>query len=194
MYTQTDEQIEIDLGRLFKALWRGKEFIFWITALFSVLALLVSALFVAPRYESSVLFYVTGVGVNPAMVVLETGETLDGIRIASGTSWSNRELEKMLSAESVDDTGFFRITATCQGAGNAVRLANAAAQVMPQRVPQVIPSATLYIAEAPRMAEEPSVPNHPKVALIAGLTGFALSAGTLSLQVIFTPAKRKRRK
>ena len=194
MNTQTDELIEIDLGRLFLALWRCKEYIFWMTALFSVLALLVSAFFIRPKYESSVLYYVTGVGVNPAMVVLETEETLDSIRITSATSWSNKELMKMLSAEAVDDTGFFRITVTCQGAGNAVRLASAVAQVMPQRVAQVIPSATLYTAEAPRMAEEPSSPDHSKVALIAGLAGFALSAGTVSLQVIFTPTKRKRRR
>lgn len=192
MYTQTGEQIEIDLGRLFKVLWRGKEYILWIAALFALTALLVCIVFVPKKYQASVMFYVDGIGVNPAMVVLETAETLNSVRVISGTNWSNEELKDMLDAQSVEDTGFFRVTVTCSGASNAVRLANAVMAVLPQRIPTVIPSATLYVAEGAVTADKPAIPDYPTVALVSGALGLALGMITIGAQAVFVP-KRKHR-
>ena len=192
MYRQTGEEIEIDLGRLFKVLWRGKGYILWIAALFALTALLISIVFVPKKYQASVMFYVDGIGVNPAMVVLETAETLNSVRVLSGTNWSNEELKDMLDAQSVEDTGFFRVTVTCSGASNSHKLANAVMAALPMRVPSVIPSATLYVAEGPVMDDKPAIPDYPTVALVAGALGIGLGITVIGAQAVFVP-KRKRR-
>lgn len=192
MYKQTGEQIEIDLGRLFKVLWRGKEYILWIAALFALTALLVCIVFVPKKHQASVMFYVDGIGVNPAMVVLETAETLNSVRVISGTNWSNEELKDMLDAQSVEDTGFFRVTVTCSGSSNSVRLANAVMAVLPQRVSAVIPSATLYVAEGAVTGDKPAIPDYPTVALTAGAVGIVCGTAVIGAQAMFAP-KRKRR-
>lgn len=185
MYTETSEEIEIDLRRLLAALLRRAKRIGLVTILCAALALLASLLFITPQYQSAVTFYISGCDVDSGMVLLETGQTLDAVMLESGVAYTREELQKMLSAKAVRDTEFFRVTVTGEDAREAKRVADAVAEELPRRISDVIGEAVVRVADRAAVAGEPVSPNHTKNALIGALLGFAVMVGAVSLREIF---------
>lgn len=178
------EEIVIDIGGLLAALWRRRRRVLLAAVLCGISALLGSLLFLTPRYLSTVTFYVSAGGQSPeyaCMFLLKTEETLQGVIDLSGVPYSCGELEKMVSAEAVDAAQFFSVTAAAADAGEAKAIAEAVAQVLPQRITAVVDGISLKVASAPKTAEKPGSPDHLKNALIGLLAGAAAAGGGVVL-------------
>lgn len=180
------DEMEIDIGRVLSALWRRGWVIGVVSILCALLTLLGTFLFVTPKYQSTVMFCVSGQSpAKDCIVVLETGETLREVIEASGVSRDREALETMLSAEAVDAAAFFSVTVSSEDAGEARAIADAVARILPERVAGIVEGTTLNVADPPLTANRPGTPDYLKNTLVGALAGFAVTAGAIALREIF---------
>ena len=135
---RSEDVMEIDLMRLFDAVWKRV----WIVAIASVLAavmtLLVTVFCITPQYQASAMFYVNNSNislgdaslsissgdisaskslVSTYIVILNTRETLNDVIDYAGVGRSYSRVKEMISAESVNSTEIFRIMAEAMALG-----------------------------------------------------------------------------
>ena len=202
---ETDE-IEIDLGRVLRAVLSKA----WLIAVFSVFC--AGALFcythfmVTPMYKSSAMFYVNNnslsIGnaslsisssdlvtsrglVDSYLVILNTRETLNEVLDYAQSDLSYTDLRGMISAGSVNETEIFQITVTSADPLEAEALANAIAEVLPDRIGSVIEGSSAKIVDKAVVAANPSPKGYTKKVIIGFLFGFLLSAGLVAVREIF---------
>ena len=198
---EQNEQIEIDLGLLLRAVARRAWVILLAGCIWAAAVFGVTWFAVAPKYESSVLFYVQNgtAGENPEgissgnlatarnlvesyIVVLNTRETLNSILQVSGAARNVRELEKMITAEAVSETEFFEVTVTGEDPVEAERIADAIADVLPGRIAAVMKGTSVHVADAAVLPTRASSPGYLKNTVIGFLLGLLLTVVAIVLR------------
>ena len=201
-----NEEFEIDLGRVFRAvLDRG-----WIVAVVSIVCAVLTFLgtffLITPQYTSSAMFYVNNnsfsVGdaslsissgdlttsrnlVDSYIVILNTRETLNDVIDYAGTTRTYSELKGMISSQSVNETEIFEVSVTSTSAQEAERLANAIAYILPKRIGTIIDGTSAKVVDAAVVPSRPSSPSYPTNTIIGFLLGFMLTVGIIALREIF---------
>lgn len=190
---QTDE-IEIDLGKIFRALARS-----WLAIVLSALLgaggfAWVTEHLIPPRYESGVMFYVCSVSgemlssedlsiarklVESCMVLLNTRETQQGILDHTGLDYSCKDLEERITAEAMGETEFFRVTVSGEDPVEAERIADAIGAILPGRISVLIDGFSVKVADAAVLPSQATEPD----GLLSALTGFSLGI-ILSVTII----------
>ena len=193
------EEIEIDLARLFSALMK-KAWLLGIAAVVCAFVTLVcTMLFVAPKYESSAMFYVNNnsisvgdvsLGISSSdisaskslvktyIVILNTRETLDDVIDYAGVDRTYKEVKNMIRAAAVDSTEVFRVTVTSEDPGEAERIASAIGYILPKRISSIIEGTSSKVVDSAVLPSGPSSPSYTKSAVI----GFA--AGLLAMAAV----------
>ncbi|MBR5021428.1 MAG: hypothetical protein IKY17_07335, partial [Oscillospiraceae bacterium] len=143
--TKNDE-IEIDLSRIFGALV-DKAWLVGITAILcAVITFIGTVLFVTPMYQASSMFYVNNSSISLGeaslsissadisasrglvksyIVILNTRETLKDVIDYAGVDRSYGQVKSMISAAAVDNTEIFQVVVTSPDPQEAEQIANA---------------------------------------------------------------------
>ena len=181
-------EIEIDFGKIFRALWRRG----WAILLAAVIAgcgfILGAELWLTPRYTSTVVFFVSGnipSPVDSATVVLETRQTRREILQQSGINRTEKEIEDWIRAEAIRTTDFLRVEVTAPDAVEAKTLADGAAKVLPRRVSEIMGVVSLQVVDEADFAEKPSGFTTKQWATLGAVLGMMVAAGIIGLKVIF---------
>ena len=199
---QPMEALDIDLQRLLRALRNQSMQIGMVAVVCAVAAFLGSCFLFTPRYRSDVMFYVNnnsasqpessgGISsadisasrglVQSGIVILNSLETLDAVIETSGADRSYTELQDMICAEAVDATEFFRVTVTGPDPQEAVQIADAIAQILPERISGILEGSSVRIVDAPVAAAKPCTPGHGERVAAGFLIGLGLAAGWVVL-------------
>lgn len=207
-----NDAIEIDVGRIADAIVKKGWLITAVSVACAVLTLVVTLLFVTPKYESSAMFYVNNNSVSLGdaalsitssdisasrglvqsyIVILNTRESLNDVIDYTGVSRTYKELKEMISAEAVDDTEIFKVVVTSEDATEAEKIANGIAYILPKRITSIIEGTSAKIVDSAVIASRPSSPSYVKNGLIGFLLGFVLSAGIVALRMILDVTIRK---
>lgn len=197
----TNREREIDLAELFGELLHYA----WLIALATVLA--AAVLFVVtrycetPLYQSSVSFYVNNGQrtedkisnaditasqslVDTYIVILREGTTLDEVSAKTDIPYTPKELSKKISCAAINDTEVFKVTVTDPSPEMAAKIARAIADILPNRVSEVIEGSTVSIVRPAEVPKEPSSPNLMKNMLLGAIFGFFISALYVALRYI----------
>lgn len=175
------KEFEIETGYLLKRLLER----WWCLVLAAVagglLALGVTALFVSPRYEASVILHVESESgelsesrnlVDSCIVVLRTRGCLEEIARQAGVAHTPDKLDKMLAAGAVEETEFLAVTVTASTPSKAKAIADAVGQLLPERAAAIMPGVRLTVADAAALPLEPAGPdwvNNTLIGLALGL-------------------------
>lgn len=205
MDIRQDDDIEIDLGRVFHAIANR----LWIAILVAVLT--AAAVFgatyflVTPQYTASAMFYVNNSSlslgetslsissgslsasrslVDSYIVILNTKETLTDVIDYAGVKRSVGSLSGMISAEAVNETEFFRVSVTSSDPNEAERIANAIGYVLPKRIGVIIDGTSARVAEAASVPRSPVSPNYTKNTILGFILGFALTVVVVTLMEV----------
>jgi capsular exopolysaccharide synthesis family protein len=203
---QKNEEIEIDLGRVFRALMERA----WLVAIVAVLCAIITFVgtffFITPKYESAAMFYVNNSNlslgdtslsissgdlttsrnlVDSYIVILNTRETLVDVIDYAGASRTYKELREMIAAEAVNETEIFKVTVTSPDPQEAERIANAIAYILPKRIGIIIDGTSAKVVDAAIVPTKPSSPSYTKNTMIGFLLGFVLTVGVIALREIF---------
>jgi len=204
--TNKEEVVEIDLKRLLDALMNKA----WLTMLAAVLCaaitLVGTLLLITPEYEASAMFYVNNsdisVGsatlsltssditasrglVDTYIVILNTRETLADVIDYANVNYSYDDLQKMISAEAVDETEIFEVVVSSTDPNEAEQIANAIAYILPKRISGIVEGTSAKIVDSAIVPSAPSSPKYTVNALVGFALGFLLSAGIIVLRELF---------
>ena len=200
------EPKQLDLQRLVSLLL-DKGWVIGLSALVcAVLMFLVSVYLITPKYESSTMFYVNNsdisVGgisasissgdittrkslVDSYIIILESRDSLEAIIDYAETPMKYEDLQKMITAESVNGTEIFRVTVTSADPVEAERIANAIGELLPARIKKIIKGTNAEIVEWPIVAEKPSSPSYVGNTVLGFLVGLVLSISVIVLYELF---------
>lgn len=163
-----NEYYTIDLAHIFKTLWHRA----WLIALSGFLAAVIgfsiSAFAIKPTYSSSVMLYVNNNSyyvkdasfsissseimaaqslVNTYGEILNNRTTLEKVIARTGVDYTYRELSSMIVSKPANETEVMRVTVTTQDPYEAAKIANCIAEVLPERVSEIIDGASMEVVE-----------------------------------------------
>lgn len=203
---EKNDEIEIDFGRVMKNVARKSWLIALVSLLCAAVAFLTTFFAISPKYQASAKFYVNNnsisVGntsvslssgdlttsrnlVDSYIVILNTRETLNDVIEYAEVNRTYERLEKMLSADAVDNTEIFKVTVTSTDPLEAEKIANAIAYILPKRISTIIEGTSAKVVEAAVIPVKPSSPSYSKNTAIGFLLGFVLMVGIVALREIF---------
>ena len=202
----SNEEFEIDLGRVLRVVWSKIWLVILVSVLCAIMMFTVTHFLITPQYESTAMFYVNNsslsVGdtsfsissgdlstsrnlVDSYIVILNTRETFNEVIDYTDSTRTYSELKDMISASAVNETEIFKVTVTSPDPMEAERLANAIAQVLPDRIDTIIDGTSAKIVDSAIAASKPSSPSYTKNTLIGFLLGFMMTVGMIVVREIF---------
>lgn len=197
-----NDEIEIDLSRLLGALLKRAWLIGIVAVLCAVLTLVGTVLFVAPKYDSSTMFYVNNSSlsledmdfsistgdisaskslVKTYIVILNSRETLNDVIDYAGVNRTYSEVKRMIQAEAVDSTEVFQVTVTSDDPVEAEQIADAIAYILPKRISKIIQGTTAVVVDSAILPKGSSAPNYTKNTLVGFLVGFVGIVAVLAI-------------
>lgn len=171
----SNDVIDIDLGQIVQTLIKKLWLIIIAFILGGVIAFMYTQSFVTPLYQSTVKLYVNDSGISVGnisisatelsssaglvstyVVILETRNTLEEVIEVADLSYSYEQLLSMIDASSVDDTAIFQITVTSANPAEAQYIANTIAEVLPDKIVEILSSGSVSIVDLAVVASSPS--------------------------------------
>ena len=201
--TEKNEEIEIDLQRLFNALMKRAWVIAIAAVIGAVLTFVGTFLFITPKYQASAMFYVNNNSlslgeaslsitsadisaskslVNSYIVILNTRESLNDVIDYAGVNRTYSQIKRMISAEPVSSTEIFRVVVTSEDPQEAETIADAIAYVLPKRIGSIIEGTSAKVVDAAVLPTQSSSPNYTKNTMIGFVVGLALAAAVIILR------------
>lgn len=198
-----NDEIEFDLQRLVGALVK-KGWLIGIVAVVCAVAMFFGTLFfIAPKYQSSAMFYVNNnslsIGeaslsitssdisasrglVKSYIVILNTRESLNDVIDYAGVDRTYGELKQMISAEAVDSTEIFQVVVTSTDPAEAEEIADAIAYILPKRIASIIEGTSAKVVDSAVLPARPSSPSYTKNTMLGFVIGLALTAAFVVLR------------
>jgi len=190
------EYIEIDLGRLFRAL-KKKLWVMIIAALCcGAVGFSYARFLVVPTYDASALMYVNNNAfslgqtislsnsdltasqslVSTYIVIMKTRTTLDEVIEQANLDYTYEELYQMISASTRSGTAVFSITARSTDPIEAAKIANTVAEVLPERINTILEGSSARVVDYAVVPRKKSAPNITSYAMIGLFVGLFISA------------------
>jgi capsular polysaccharide biosynthesis protein len=199
------EYYTIDLAHIFKSLFKKM----WLLILAGIIAascgFVYAKFFIAPTYSSSIMLYVnnssfslggTSVSISASEIsaaqslvktyseLLNNRTTLKRVQEKSGLKYTTKELSAMITAEPANETEIMRVTITANDAKHAAKIANTIAEVLPDRIAEIIDGASMEVVDSAIPNYEkiaPSVSQHTAVGFIIGFVLMAMIIAIVAL-------------
>lgn len=199
--TANNEEIEIDLLQVFRALWRHAALILFVGIIFASLLFLYARAFVSPKYEANALFYVNNSTVSLSSAVrISTGElsaasdlvdtyvailqsraNMELVIEESGVGYTYEQLRQMVSAKAVNSTGLFRVTVTSSNPEEARNLANVIAVILPEKISDIVTNSSVEVVDYAVTPHTRVSPSYIRYAAIGLLLGIVLASAVVLL-------------
>lgn len=194
--------IKIDFLKIAEGLIHRLWIIIISMLLCGVLMFSCAAFWITPKYESSVLMYVNNssfsVGatnfsissseisaakslVETYLVILNTRSTLNDVIRQGGLNCSVDDLRDMISAASVNETEVFSINVTCADPQLAERIANTIAQVLPEKIADIVEGSSVRIVDHAVVSSERVSPIVSRYTILGLLIGLVISCAAITV-------------
>lgn len=208
MYGQTkasDDYNPIDLLQIAKSLWQRA----WIIVLSALLAATCAFLYanytITPQYSSKVMLYVNNSSVSLGSttfkisaaditasqslietynVILKNRTTLEKVAEKTGLPYTYSALSGMITTGSVNDTQIMQVTVTCTDPYEATEIANCIAEVLPERVSEIMTNCSMEVIDSAIPNTNKVSPNITKYTAQGFIIGFLIAAGILTVLAI----------
>ncbi len=181
------------LGAFIKKIW----LVVALTVVGAIVAFAYTLLLVTPQYRSSALLYVnnsdislgsTSFSISNAdltaakslvatySVILKSRTVVNEVIDLSGVNYSYEQMISMVDAKAVDNTEVFSITVTSSNPMEAEMLANLYAQVLPEKISEIVNGTDAKIVDYAVIAARRSSPSYTKNTAVGALLGFVIAA------------------
>ena len=196
------DMIEIDLLKLVLILWRKAWAIILSAIIMGGVAFGVTYNFIAPKYQASIKVYVNNTNqsntttltqsdmtvakllVKTYIVTLKSRTTLNQIITEAGLPYNSDELNGMITAASINDTEVFEVTVTSKDAKEAALIANTIADILPNRITEIVENSSVRIVDYAIINETPISPSYVKNVAIGALAGMVIAVALIFLQFV----------
>lgn len=187
------EYYTIDLVHILRSLLHRA----WLIALAGFLAAAIgfsiAAFVIKPTYSSSIMLYVnnssfslggTSLSISSSEItaaqnlvktyseILNNRTTLERVIDKTESSYTYKELSKMIVAAPANGTEIMRVTVTTENPYEAARIANCIAEILPVRVSEIIDGASMEVVDSavPELQKvAPSITTYTAIGLVLGV-------------------------
>lgn len=192
-----NEYYTIDLAHIFKSLLKR----IWLIGLSGFLAAVCcfvwAAFLISPTYSSSIMLYVnnssfslgnTSFSISSSEIsaaqslvktyaeLLNNRTTLERVVEKSGLDYTYKELSKMITAAPANETEIMRVTITAEDPYHAAKLANTIAEVLPDRISEIIDGASMEVVDSAIPNLDKIAPSISKYTVVGFIAGFVIMA------------------
>lgn len=191
--TERRETIELDLLRILLTIWRRLWVILLVGILLAGLAYGYARLFVTPTYEANTQIYVNNqmsgdIGFSSSqisaaqelaytyMVILESRSVLNEVAERANLGYTAGQIKGMLDSKALNKTEVFQVTVTNTNYKHAAIIANAIADVLPDKIAAVVEGSSVRVVDRAVENPNPVSPNYKIYALFGLVIGCAISA------------------
>jgi capsular polysaccharide biosynthesis protein len=189
----TREEQGVDLLKMFQALWGRVWLIVGVAVLVAALVLGYTVFFIAPTYSAKVQLYVnnsfegnnSGISSSQVaaaqaladtyVVILGSRNVLDDVAEKTGLDYSYLELKDMITGKAVNKTEVIEVTVTCEDYKHAAQIANAIAEVMPEKIAAVVQGSSVRVVDYAVEDSEPVGPSYIISLAIGALLGILIT-------------------
>lgn len=199
-------EYEIDVMHILRTIWKKMWIIVICAVLCAALGFSYAAFYLTPSYSSSAMLYVnnksfslggTSVSVSTAEIsaaqslvktyitILKTRTTLEQVIEATGVNYSWQQLMGMISAGSVNSTEVFKVTVTANDPYVAAKIVNGIAEVLPERVADIIQGSSVKIVDSGIVNSQKIAPNVRKYTMSGFFGGLLVAAAAIAIYALF---------
>lgn len=188
---------EIDLLAVMRLLWKRKWVILASALASTIIALLVTILFITPVYSANVTLYannssssgntsITAQDISVSVHLVDTyaaiilsDPVLDQVIEINGLDTTSQELREQIKITSVNNTEVFRVDVDYSSPEAAANIANSIANLAPIKIADVVEGCSVKIVSNAKVPTQKSSPSMKKALLIGMVIGIAISALTI---------------
>lgn len=202
---KNNDEIEIDLLKLIKVLWRKALVIILVAVLTASAVFAFTLFFIEPAYDATASIYVNNSSfsfgstsfsissselsasnslVNTYIYILKSRTTLEDVISRAELPYTYEALSKMITAKAVTGTAAFDVTVRSASPTEAEHIANTIAQVLPERIAEIVDGSSVRIVDYAIVAAHRSVPSYSKNTIIGFLAGAVLAAGIVIVRFL----------
>ena len=202
---KNNDEIEIDLLKLIKALWRRVLVIILVALLFATAAFAYTYMFVPAKYEATASIFVNNSSfsfgstsfsitsselnasnslVNTYIYILKSRTTLEDVISRAGLRYSYEQLSKMINPKAVTGTAAFDVTIRSSSPTEAELIANTIAQILPERIAEIVDGSSVRIVDYAIVPSHRASPSYTKNTVIGFLIGAVLAAGIVVVRFL----------
>lgn len=203
---KTEEIIEIDIFRLFKAVLQKMWAVILSALIFGASAFCFTYLLIEPTYKASALLYVNNsnfsVGntsfnistsslsaaqelVNTYIVILKARTSLNEIIEYAELDRTYTELQDMISAAPVNSTEIFEVVVTSTDPAESEKIANAIATLLPKRIAEIVDGSSVRVVDYAIVPTARSGPSYTKNIFIGIFIGVFFTVVIIVLRELF---------
>ena len=199
-----NEEMVIDLVDLAKALWHRAWAIVLAMVVFGAGAFAYARFLITPLYKSSAMMYVNNSSISVGstqvdlsdlsaaqslvetyLVILKTRGTLEQVIQQENLPYDYETLSNKIEAGAVNSTEVFSIEVTSADPEEAERIANCVAEVLPDRIAEIVEGSSVKIVDYAIVPSEKSSPSISRYTLLGILLGAVASCGVIVLLYLF---------
>ena len=201
---EENEEITIDLGKLFKYyikhIW---SFILAAVAV-AVASLVFTALLITPQYKAGVTFYVNNANsmqqiesisssslatsmklVQTYVNIIKSNTVLNDVIDAGNLDCSPEYLRGIMTAEQVEETEMFTVSVSHPNAEMAAHIANSIAEVAPESIAGIVEGSSTKIIDYAETPQHPYSPSYKKNIVLGAMLGIIIVGIVQTLRYIF---------
>jgi capsular polysaccharide biosynthesis protein len=208
---ERESEIVIDWKHLLMSILKRS----WLIAIVGVISAAISfvytSFFVVPQYSASVMLYVNnksfsfGEGkidisaadlaasqslIDTYIVILNNRTTMEEIVERGDIDKSWGEVMRMISASKVEGTEVFTVKVTCDDPYEAAHIANTIAQVLPERIEEIIDGSSMRIVDTAVVNTAKVSPSLTKNVIQAVIIGAILAAAVIAVMTLIDDTVR----
>lgn len=195
-----ENETEIDLLQLAKALWHKAWAIVLVTLITAAMAFAGTKLFITPLYTASAMMYVNNSSISVGstqvnlsdltaaqslvetyMVILKTRGTLEEVIKEANLPYDYEQLSGMIEAGAVNSTEVFSISVTSASPEEAEKIANTIAELLPNRIADIVEGSSVRIVDYAVVPSMKTSPSLSKNTMLGAILGFVLSCGVFTV-------------
>lgn len=198
--SEKSETVEIDLQQLFRQLMRYAWAIVLATVLMAGMFFAYAKCFVTPMYASSIQLYVNNdygkdtEGFDSSqltaaaylaetyMVILYGKPVMNAVLEYTALPYTVEQLRGMVTTDTVNETEIFEVTVTCPNSQEAAALANAFAQILPEKIAEIVDGSSVRLVDYAEASDVVVSPSYIKYIVIGAALGAVLSAAVVLLK------------
>lgn len=204
-------EIEIDLGALFRAVWKNILPIALVAILLGSVFFGVTAFLVQPKYQATASMYVNNSSfslgatsfsvstgdlsasnslVSAYLYILESRTTLEEVIQAADLAYTPEQLKRMITTSSVEKTGAFEVTVTSTNPAEVELIANSIAQILPVRIAEIVDGTSVRIVDYAIIPSHRSSPSIVKNTVIGILLGGVISVAWVAVRFLLNDTSK----
>lgn len=205
---ESSDEMEIDLGQLWKLIKKNMRMIIISTLLLAVAFVLFTMFFIEKKYASTTTIYLTpkvtdqgfvdtttvtsnNTMVNNYMLILQGNSILAKVVDELGLT-SVEEVKQSLSVTNESDTQIIRVTATTDDATKSKQIAEASVRIFFDEMKENLNITSMTILDDAKIDNVAVSPSLKKNGLMGGLIGATLSCGYVFLKYLLDKRLRNR--